>query len=367
MTPALSLVGVRVRHGDVTVLDVPALDVRRGEILAVVGPNGSGKSTLLRVLGLLEAPTEGAVHFEGREVRPRDALAERRRMASVFQQPLLARGTVAANVAMGLRFRGLPASVTETRVADWLARFGIAPLRDRRARSLSGGEAQRVALARALVLEPAALLFDEPLSNLDAPARGTLIPDLGAILCSDRITTVLVTHDRAEAQALADRVAVLLGGRIHQIDETARVFWSPDSEDVARFVGVETIADGRVESVNGSVTVVNVENCRIQTLTGGVPGDPVRVAIRPEDVALLAPDAAIAGGEPNALPGVVRSVTPSTPYIRVVVDCGFPLVSALTPRSVRELDLRPGARVVAIVKASAVHLIPNSAERPPVP
>jgi tungstate transport system ATP-binding protein len=245
VTPILALEGVRVRYGASDVLDVPALAVQQGEVLAVVGPNGSGKSTLLRVLGLLETPPEGTVRFHGRAVDARVALAERRCMATVFQQALLTRDSVAANVAVGLRFRGASAATIEPRVARWLDRFGIAHLAGRAARSLSGGEAQRVALARALVLEPEVLLLDEPFAALDAPARAELLPELGAVLRDEPVTTILVTHDRAEAQALADRVAVLLGGRVRQLDDVARVFWAPASEEVARFVGVETIVDGR--------------------------------------------------------------------------------------------------------------------------
>lgn len=365
MTAILGLTGVRVRHGARDVLAVPALDVRRGEVLAVVGPNGSGKSTLLRVLGLLESPTTGEVRFHGRAVTPADALRERRRMASVFQQPLLARGSVAANVALGLRFRGAPAAQIEARVTRWLARFGIAGLREQPARTLSGGEAQRVALARALVLEPEVLLLDEPFAALDAPARAALIPELGAILREDAVTTVLVTHDRAEAQALADRVAVLLDGTIRQLDETSRVFWAPASEEVARFVGVETIVEGRVEAVQDGVATVAVAGRRVEVLAEAQAGERVRVAIRPEDVTLLA------GGEPwpassmrNRLEGVVRAVVASTPYVRVVVDCGFPLVAALTTRSVRELGLVPGTPVAAGFKASAAHLIRYGAAPP---
>lgn len=359
MTAVLSLAGVRVRYSDADALDVGALDVRRGEVLAIVGPNGSGKSTLLRVLGLLEAPTEGTVCFEGHPVHARTALAERRRMASVFQQPLLARGTVADNVAMGLRFRGVGVAEHDARVHRWLARFGIAGLRGRRARSLSGGEAQRVALARALVLDPDVLLLDEPFAALDPTTRSALIPELGAILRADRVTTVLVTHDRAEAQALADRVAVLLSGRIHQLDETSRVFWAPASEEVARFVGVETIVDGRVESVETGVAVVGIGGRRVEVSAVAGAGDRVRVAIRPEDVTLLAAgDEFPVSSMRNRLDGVVASVTPSTPHVRVVVNCGFPLVAALTPRSVSELGLAPGVGVTAVFKASAVHLIP---------
>ena len=356
---------MRVRYGARDVLDVPALDVRRGEVLAVVGPNGSGKSTLLRVAGLVETPTAGEVRVEDRAVSPADVLAQRRRMASVFQQPLLVRGTVAENVALGLRFRGVAADQARARVDRWLERFGIAGLRDRSVRGLSGGEAQRVALARALVLEPSVLLLDEPFAALDAPARAALLPEVGAILRADAVTTLLVTHDRAEAQALADRVAVLLDGRIHQLDDTGRVFWSPVSEEVARFVGVETIVEGKVEAVEGGVAVIAVGGRRVEVAGAAVAGERVRVAIRPEDVTLLAV------GEPwpvnsmrNRLDGVVRAVVASTPFVRVVVDCGFPLVAAVTARSATDLGLAPGAAISAAFKASAAHLIRYGAVRP---
>ena len=359
MSTVLALEDVQIRYGAATVLDVPALVVQRGEILVVVGPNGSGKSTLLRVLGLLEAPTRGVVRVHGRAVRAREALEERRRMASVFQQPVFARGSVADNVAVGLRFRGLGAAAIAARVARWLERFDIADLRDRAARTLSGGEAQRVALARALVLEPDVLLLDEPFAALDATARAALIPEVGGILRADGVTTVLVTHDRAEAQALADRVAVLLDGRIRQLDRTARVFWAPASEEVARFVGVETIVDGHVEALDGAVAVVTVGGRRLEVVGRADAGEPVRVAIRPEDVTLFSPgEAHAASGARNHLDGVVTGVTASTPYVRVVVDCGFPLVAALTPRSVADLGLGPGKAVTAVFKASAAHLIP---------
>src|SRR6059036_3635791 len=131
----LTLANVRVSYGGADVLDVPSLEIAAGEVLAVIGPNGSGKSTLLRVAGLLERPTTGRVSCGGRAVDATHALAERRRMAMVFQQPLLADMTVAENVALGLAFRGVGADLAEARVGRWLERLGIAPLRDRRARA----------------------------------------------------------------------------------------------------------------------------------------------------------------------------------------------------------------------------------------
>ena len=159
--PVVALHGIRVSRGEKTVLSVSELAVEAGEVLAVIGPNGAGKSTLLRVMGLLEAPTVGSVRFQGEHVSPADALAIRRRMASVFQDPLLTDATVRDNVALGLRFRGVGAERIAPRVTEWLEQLGIAHLAGRQARTLSGGEAQRAALAR-----PAGA------ARARAPARG---------------------------------------------------------------------------------------------------------------------------------------------------------------------------------------------------
>ena len=356
--PVVTLRGVRVRHGGAEILAVDALDALEGEVLAVIGPNGAGKSTLLRVLALLEAPTEGEVLVRGRRVDPLRALDERRRMATVFQQAMLANTTVVANVELGLRFRGVARDERATRARRWLERLGIASLAERSARTLSGGEAQRVALARALVLGPEVLLLDEPFAALDQPTRAALIADLGAILRADRVTTVLVTHDRGEAQALADRVAVMLGGRVCQVDETARVFNAPASEEIARFVGVETIATGHVVERRAGVTVVEVAGRKLEAAAAATPGDRVRLCIRPEDVTLMHPtERAALSSARNHLAGTIVSLTPTSAHVRVIVDAGFPVIAAVTPRSVEDLGLAPGVPVIAVFKASAVHLL----------
>jgi tungstate transport system ATP-binding protein len=357
-TAVLALRDVRRRYAGRDALDVPALDVLTGETLAVIGPNGAGKSTLLRLLGLLERPDAGTVLVAGRPVDARAALAERRRMATVFQEPLLAEGSVADNVALGLRFRGVPAAAAAPRIERWLERLGVEALATRPAYTLSGGEAQRVALARALVLEPEVLLLDEPFSSLDTPTRAALLTDLGAILRADRTTTVLVTHERGEALALADRVAVLMDGRLRQVDETARVFYAPVSEEVARFVGVETLVSGRVVRSDGGVTAVDADGRIVEVAAAAMPGATVRLAIRPEDVTLEPAGAATyPTSARNGFDGVVVRIAASTHAMHVIVDVGFPLVAAVTARSVRELGLAPGARVCAVFTATAVHLI----------
>lgn len=355
----LALRDVVVRYVQGVEVCVPALDVGAGETLALIGPNGSGKSTLLRVMALLQTPDEGTVSFRGRAVTATGGLDARRRMAVVFQQPLLADMRVEDNVEIGLRFRGVGARERRARVGRWLARLGIGRLAGQPARTLSGGEAQRVALARALALEPDVLFLDEPFAGLDAPTRAALVPDLAAIIRADGVATVLVTHDRGEAQALADRVGVIVAGRLLQLDETARVFGAPASEEVARFVGVETILAGEVVEAGDGVAMVDVGGRRLEVVSSARPADRVRVGIRPEDVTLVTADAAGQSSARNHFVGTVVRLLPGSP-VKVVLDCGFPLVAAVTTRSVAELHLAAGARVTAVFKATAAHVIDAS-------
>jgi tungstate transport system ATP-binding protein len=226
-----------VRREGRAILEVPALTIFRGETLSVIGPNGAGKSTLVAALALLERPASGELWFDGRRVDwRRDSLAVRRRLAMVFQEPLLFDTSVFENVAAGLRLRGVPPWELQARVMRWLERLGIVHLTDRQARTLSGGEAKRTSLARALVLEPELLLLDEPFSALDAPTRESVLLDVVPLLRQRAITTVLVTHDPAEAFALGDRVAVLLDGRVAQIDTPSELVHRPSSEAVAAFI-----------------------------------------------------------------------------------------------------------------------------------
>ena len=356
--PVLEVAGVRVMRGGRTVLDVPGLAVPSGEVLTLIGPNGAGKSTLLRVLGLLETPAAGEVRFRGAAVAPRAALAVRRRMASVFQEALLADTTVRDNAALGLRFRGEGGARAAKRVGEWLERFGIAHLADRRARTLSGGEAQRASLARALAMEPEVLLLDEPFSALDPPTREGLVHDLGRIMREDRTTAVLVTHDRGEAMALGDRVGVLMEGRLLQIDGAAQVFRAPATEEIARFVGVETILDCRVVEGGGDVAVLEAGGQRIEVAQTATAGEWVRLCLRAEDVTLF-PGAPKPGASTafNRLAGHVLRTTPAGAHVRVTVDCGFPLVALMTRRSIDEWGLCDGAPVTAHFKSTAPHLV----------
>jgi tungstate transport system ATP-binding protein len=327
-------------------------------MLVIIGPNGSGKSSLLRTMGLLERPATGVIRFRGEIVGSRGILAVRRQMASVFQDPLLIDGTVFQNAALGLGFRRVPRGDVVSRVQPWLDRLGIGPLRERRARTLSGGEAQRTALARALVLQPALLLLDEPFAALDQPTRETLLAELGRILREDRITTVLVTHDRGEAMTLGDRVAVLMNGRIQQIDRAARLFRSPMSELVARFVGVETLVDGEVIAAAAGLATIDAGGQKVDVAADVRAGDRVRVCLRPEDVTLVRAEEMPVSSAENRLSGTVSHLAPQGPFVRVTVDCGFPLMALVTRRSIEDLRLGLGSPIVASFTPTAAHIFP---------
>ena len=358
MKPKLSLRNVVVRGGSFEIMRVPHLDILEGEVLAVLGPNGAGKSTLVHVLALLERPAEGEVLFEGESVKGRE-LALRRTMASVFQEPLLLDRTVAANVSLGLSLRGVPRGERHELVHRWLARFGIEGLAERSANHLSGGEAQRVSLARAFVLEPSVILLDEPFSALDQPTRETLADELAAVLAETGITAVFVTHDRDEAARLAHRVAVMVDGEVRQIGETVDVFSSPADETVAAYVGVETVASGRVIEVEDGLVVLEVGNAHVEAIAHGFTANEALVCLRPEDVVLSPNDGDVQDSARNRLHGVVSAIKPTGAEVRMEIDCGFPVVARITRRSMEELGLAVGTPVTASFKATAVHLIPR--------
>ena len=352
----IGLRDVRVEKGRRTVLEIDQLDVRGGEVLAVVGPNGAGKSTLIGVLGLLEKTVSGEVSFDGEPISG-PYLAYRRRMAVVFQEPLLLDATVEANVTTGLSLRGVPRAERRERARKWMERFGIAGLAGRSARTLSGGEAQRTSLARALVLEPEVLLLDEPFTGLDEPTRRALMDDVGGVLGESGAATVFVTHDRNEALRLGDRLAVLMDGRIRQEGTPQEIFAAPADEEVAAFVGIETIAPGRVQDVVGGLATVSVGERVIEAGGDVAAGDAVLVCVRPEDVTIGPPGDGGKTSARNRLPATVKRITPAGPWMRVELDAGFPLVALITKQSCEELSLAPGSAAVATLKATAVHLI----------
>jgi len=240
---------------------------------------------------------------------------------------------------------------------DWL---GLGGLGKRLPRELSGGQQQRVAIGRAVAPRPALLLLDEPLAALDAPTRSRLRSELRHWLKDLGVPAVLVTHDRADALALGDDLVVMAGGKILQQGSPAEVFSRPASLSVAGIVAVETVLPGKVLEA-GELVTVTVGNQKLTALGVELPSGvrDVFVCIRAEDVILLGADERPRSSARNCLAAVIRQCTMDGPLVRVDLDCGFPLTAFLTKQSREDLALKKNDRVLALVKAPNVHLVPR--------
>lgn len=357
-TPLLKVKNLKIKKGEITILDIPSFSVREGEILSLIGPNGAGKTTLLQTLAYLTKPVEGEIFCKGKKIgADLSGLAYRRRIAMVFQEPLLFDTTVFNNVASGLRIRGIKKREIRERVLENLERFGISHLRDRSARTLSGGEAQRTSLARAFALQPDLLLLDEPFTSLDPPTRDSLIEDLDHILQKTKTAVVLATHDRWEALRLADRLAIMKDGQILQIGSAEEVMNKPVNEFVASFLGVESILAGRVLRKEKGSILVSVSGQEMEAIGEYEPGEAVALCIRPENVTLTTFLPQQASSARNVFAGKIIKITPLGLFNRVQLDCGFPLISYITNHSLENLSLQEGKEIFASFKATSIHVV----------
>jgi tungstate transport system ATP-binding protein len=266
-------------------------------------------------------------------------------------------------VAAGLRLRGVARGEIARRAGESLERFRVAHLADRSARTLSGGEAQRTSLARALAVEPEVLLLDEPFAALDQQTREGLIDDLARTLRETGTTTVFATHDRAEAQRLADRVAVLVAGRLRQVGTAEAVLRRPVDAGVAAFVGVENLLQVKLWPSlisGGGLASLGETSLEVGSAAPGMTfGAEGLLCVRPEDVLLSASPRAGEVPSGNCLPGRVVAVVPQGPLIRVTVDCGVPVVAAAAAHLVRDLGLGPGSAIVVQLRPADLYVIPR--------
>ncbi|AUH33534.1 ABC transporter ATP-binding protein [Paracoccus tegillarcae] len=266
--------------GTVEVIKDISLTIPEGELVVFVGPSGCGKSTLLRLISGLDQPTSGSVMIDGQDVTRRSAAD--RGLAMVFQSyALYPHMSVRQNMAFGLENTSMPKPEITARIEDSARMLEIEALLDRRPGQLSGGQRQRVAIGRAIVREPTAFLLDEPLSNLDAELRGTMRAELAALHGRLGKTMIYVTHDQIEAMTLADRIVVLRGGVVEQVDTPLNLFNAPANRFVAGFIGAPrmnflTAPDGRTMGIRPqhlrlgeggmTVTVEMAENLGAETL-----------------------------------------------------------------------------------------------------
>jgi len=349
---------LHVKSGGVNVLDISSLAVSEGEVLSLIGPNGAGKSTLLLALCRLLKSVQGNVAFKGKTVDTNHSLfAYRRKIAMVFQEPLLFDSTVFENVASGLKIRGMRHDEMKQIVADCLERFGIGHLVQRSARKLSGGEAQRTSLARAFATKPEIVLLDEPFSSLDPPTRESLMGDLERILRETGTTTIMATHDQVEALRLSDRIAVMNQGKIAQIGTPEQVMNQPVDEFVASFVGMETVFSGHVTKTYDGTFITSVSGREIEAVGAVKPGEKVVCFIRPENVTLSTGASDERSSARNMFRGTIVKIIPMGLFHKVQLDCGFPLVAYVTHQSLENLSLKESASVFASFKATAVHVI----------
>ena len=321
MTNAITVIGANKRYGEFTALDNVDFVVPTGSLTALLGPSGSGKSTLLRTIAGLDTPDSGTVTINGRDVT--EVPPQRRGIGFVFQHYAAFKHlTVRDNVAFGLKIRKLPTAEIKDKVDNLLEVVGLAGFQTRYPNQLSGGQRQRMALARALAVDPQVLLLDEPFGALDAKVREDLRAWLRRLHDEVHVTTVLVTHDQAEALDVADRIAVLNKGRIEQVGTPSEVYDSPANSFVMSFLG-------NVSSLNG-------------------------ILVRPHDIRVgRTPEMAIAAGDGTAeSTGVIRATIDRVVYLGFEVrvelisaTTGAPVVAQITRGDAEALGLKDGDTV----------------------
>ncbi len=349
---------VRMENRGVATLDVENLAVCEDEVISIIGPNGAGKTTLLQRLAMLQKKPRGELFFRGQKVGGDLSVTEyRRHVTMVFQETLLFDTTVFENVAAGLKFRHAGKSEIEKGVLENLDLFGVAHLKERSVRTLSGGEARRVSLARSFTVKPDIIFLDEPFSALDPPTHEAIVADLSHILRRPGMTTVFATHDRSEALRLSDRICVMNKGKILQIGSPDEIMNHPADEFIASFVGAETILPGVVTDGNAGTISVNVNGRKVMAVGEATAGQNVVLCIRPERIALSTESRLDATSERNVLAGTVIDVTSLGLFYRVSVDCGFILNAYITPGSIKKLGLERGKKVYSSFKATAVHVL----------
>jgi len=326
----LELRDVEKTFGEERVLHAVSLEIPPGEIMALLGPSGSGKTTLLRIIAGLETADQGSLILNGRDLT--EIPVHRRGFGMVFQDyALFPHKSVADNVAFGLRMLGWEWGRVQARVEEMLALMGMAGFEERPIHELSGGEQQRVALARSLAPSPRLLLLDEPLGALDRALREHLMGELRSILkqageMSEReqgITSIYVTHDQAEAFAVADRVAVIRRGAIEQIAAPAELYRRPRTPFVARFIGMENLFAGEIVDLEPRTARTPLGDLRVAT--GGPSarrGERVVVLVRPDAGRILATEEAIKKKGVNVVSGRVEALSFRGRYQQVTVSAG---------------------------------------------
>ena len=331
------------------VLKGVSLDIYENEFVTLLGPSGCGKTTTLRMIAGFESPDEGEIYLGDEAI---NALTPNKRdTAMVFQSyALLPHYNVFDNVAYGLKLRHVPKEEIRERVMKILDLVELTGMEGRMTNQLSGGQQQRVALARALVIEPSVLLFDEPLSNLDAKLRVTMRTEIRRIQQEVGITAIYVTHDQSEAMALSDRIIIMRSGVVEQIGSPQEIYYHPVNEFVADFIGEANFLKGRLEALSDNRAQLNVSGdiCHAAPVPGMEVGKDYTIVLRPEAASLA---------EEGGLPCEVVLSCFMGSYQNYHVKVGDTLVKLTDPNPKNKRIYKVGERCHLVFDPESVHVL----------
>ncbi len=333
------------------------LNVKKGEMFVLLGSSGCGKTTTLSIIAGLIREDKGDIYVDGSRIN--DIPPHKRGIGFVFQNyALFPHLNIYENIEFGLKARHKQRN-NRNEVKRALELVGLDGFDNKNPMKLSGGEQQRVALARALVTEPECILMDEPLSNLDAMVRERLRHEMKQLQKDVGLTTIYVTHDQVEAMMLGDRIAVLNNGQNEEVGTPEKIFYRPQREFVARFIGMKNIFNGKITTLDeeGGVMQISTENFELTAvLIPSSEGTHVKACVRPEEIILMKSDQKTSAR--NEIPGRIITIFPNGPLMRVLVDVGEDEISVdITRLATRDLGLKKGDKVILKFKATSVHVI----------
>ncbi len=353
MSALVELTNVTKCFNNRNVLDTINLQVKEGEILALLGPNGSGKSTLLKILALLLPPDSGEIRFQGTKVTGKNTELLRLQSTLVFQKTLLLNTSVFNNVAYGLKIRKTPKAKIAEEVSRALKLVKLEGFEKRQAKKLSGGEQQRVSMARALVLKTKLLLLDEPTANLD-PKNVEIVEEvISEVNKQLRITVVMATHNMFQAENLPTRIALINEGKITEIGVPSEVFGKL-SRNLASFAAVDNTFSGIAKSSGSGTSIIDLGNeVAVEAVTDRT--GEVRFFINPNDIILS--KTPIVSSARNVLHGKICAINDLNSLVKLTVDVGKRFIVQITKKSFDVLNLNLGVEVFMTFKASSVEIL----------